>query len=42
MPGLLLSQVNSRKQEEERRGKDVTKVFENILSESGFEAFKKC
>ncbi|KAG0709855.1 hypothetical protein DFH29DRAFT_870101 [Suillus ampliporus] len=38
MPGLLLSQ----KQEEERhRGKDVTKVFENVLSESGFETFKK-
>ncbi|KAG1752566.1 uncharacterized protein EDB91DRAFT_1103306 [Suillus paluster] len=38
IPGLLLSQ----KQEEERhRGKDVTKVFENVLSESGFETFKK-
>jgi hypothetical protein len=37
--GSLLSQ----KQEEERnRGKDVTKVFENVLSESGFETFKKC
>ncbi|KAG1892222.1 hypothetical protein F4604DRAFT_16161 [Suillus subluteus] len=36
--GSLLSQ----KQEEERnRGKDVTKVFENVLSESGFETFKK-
>ncbi|OJA19301.1 hypothetical protein AZE42_00452 [Rhizopogon vesiculosus] len=41
MPGLLLSQAVSRKHEEERRGKDVTKVFENVLSESGFEAFKK-
>ncbi|KAG1755470.1 hypothetical protein EDB19DRAFT_1661586, partial [Suillus lakei] len=38
IPGSLLAQ----KQEEERnRGKDVTKVFENILSESGFETFKK-
>ncbi|KAG2156275.1 hypothetical protein DEU56DRAFT_975871 [Suillus clintonianus] len=38
IPGSLLSQ----KQEEERnRGKDVTKVFENVLSESGFETFKK-
>ncbi|KAG2042208.1 hypothetical protein BDR03DRAFT_944811 [Suillus americanus] len=36
--GSLLSQ----KQEEERnRGKDVTKVFENVLSESEFETFKK-
>jgi hypothetical protein len=42
MPGLLLSHAISRKQEEERRGKDVTKVFENVLSESSFEAFKKC
>jgi hypothetical protein len=42
IPGLLLSQVIPRRQEEERRGKDVTKVFENVLSESGFETFKKC
>ena len=42
MPGLILSQTISQKQEEERRGKDVTQVFENVLSESSFEAFKKC
>lgn len=36
--GSLLSQ---KQEEEHNRGKDVTKVFENVLSESGFETFKK-
>ncbi|KAG2349127.1 hypothetical protein BDR05DRAFT_956505 [Suillus weaverae] len=36
--GSLLSQ---KQEEEHSRGKDVTKVFENVLSESGFETFKK-
>ncbi|KAH7911557.1 hypothetical protein BJ138DRAFT_1085367 [Hygrophoropsis aurantiaca] len=40
MPGLFLSRANSRKAPN-NRGRDVTKVFENVLSETGFEAFKK-
>ncbi|KAG2155005.1 uncharacterized protein EDB93DRAFT_129105 [Suillus bovinus] len=36
--GSLLSQ---KQEEEHNRGRDVTKVFENVLSESGFETFKK-
>ncbi|KAG1806589.1 uncharacterized protein HD556DRAFT_1322892 [Suillus plorans] len=36
--GSLLAQKH---EEEHNRGKDVTKVFENVLSESGFETFKK-
>ncbi|KAH7930714.1 hypothetical protein BV22DRAFT_49757 [Leucogyrophana mollusca] len=40
MPGLFLSRSNSRKAAS-RRGRDVTKVFENVLSEASFEAFKK-
>ncbi|KIJ70159.1 hypothetical protein HYDPIDRAFT_104828 [Hydnomerulius pinastri MD-312] len=42
MPGgLFLARENARMAGGRSYGSDVTKVFESILSESGFEAFKK-
>jgi hypothetical protein len=42
MPGSTLAREKARVENGRAYGSDVTKVFESLLSESGFQAFKKC
>lgn len=42
MPGLILAREKAKLEKSKTSGSDVTKVFENILSESRFQTFKEC
>ncbi|KIK79689.1 hypothetical protein PAXRUDRAFT_269247 [Paxillus rubicundulus Ve08.2h10] len=42
MPGSTLAREKARAENGRAYGSDVTKVFESLLSDSGFQAFKKC
>lgn len=41
MPGLMLEREKAKLEKLRANGSDVTKMFESLLSESRFQAFKK-
>lgn len=42
MPGSILAREKAKLEKNKANGTNVTKVFESLLSESRFQAFKKC